>query len=156
MFPLQFLSQFVYFSYSSIGLFLPFHPSLLDTFWGEGKKRRVGRFPRREDRRLPTGERRSKLPLDRLSSEKVILFAASFGGDVGQCFVRKYPERVSHLILLNTGGPDKRLGKATKLGKPLVTLLPLSVVQFLIQQGVIKALSSDQKKRSSGKRSYAN
>jgi pimeloyl-ACP methyl ester carboxylesterase len=79
--------------------------------------------------------------LDRLAIAQVILFAASFGGDVGQCFVRKYPDRVSKLILLNTGIPDERLGRATQRGKPLVSLLPLGVVRFLVQKLLVKALS---------------
>lgn len=79
--------------------------------------------------------------LDRLSIEQVILFAASFGGDVGQCFVRKYPERVSKLMLLNTGIPDERLGRATKRVKPLVTALPLGIVRFLVNGILGKALS---------------
>jgi 3-oxoadipate enol-lactonase len=79
--------------------------------------------------------------LDRLSIEQVMLFAASFGGDVGQCFVRKYPDRVSKLILLNTGIPDERLGKATRRAKPLVTALPLRIVRFLINGILGKALS---------------
>jgi pimeloyl-ACP methyl ester carboxylesterase len=79
--------------------------------------------------------------LDHLSIEQVILFAASFGGDVGQCFVRKYPERVSKLILLNTGIPDERLGRATKRVKPLVTALPLGIVRFLVNGILGKALS---------------
>jgi maspardin len=79
--------------------------------------------------------------LDRLSIEQVILFAASFGGDVGQCFVRKYPDRVSKLILLNTGIPDEGLGRATKRGKPLVTALPLGIVRFLIWKILGRALS---------------
>jgi len=79
--------------------------------------------------------------LDRLSIAQVILFAASFGGDVGQCFVRKYPDRVSKLILLNTGIPDERLGRATQRAKPLVTLLPLRLVRFLVWKLLGKALS---------------
>ncbi len=71
--------------------------------------------------------------LRRLAIDKVILFAASFGGDVGQCFVRQYPDRVSKLILLNTGVPDERLGKATQRSKPLVTLLPMGLVHFLVE-----------------------
>ncbi len=79
--------------------------------------------------------------LDRLSIEQVILFAASFGGDVGQCFVRKYPDRVSKLILLNTGIPDERLGKATKRAKPLVSALPLGIVRFLMNARLGKGLA---------------
>jgi pimeloyl-ACP methyl ester carboxylesterase len=79
--------------------------------------------------------------LERLSIDRVILFAASFGGDVGQCFVRKYPDKVSKLILLNTGVPDERLGKATQRSKPLVTLLPIAIVRFLVQKILVKALS---------------
>ena len=79
--------------------------------------------------------------LERLSIEQVILFAASFGGDVGQCFVRKYPDRVSKLILLNTGIPDEQLGRATKRWKPLVSFLPLGIVRFLVQKLLVKALS---------------
>src|SRR5579875_1545051 len=72
--------------------------------------------------------------LDRLSIAQVTLFAASFGGDVGQCFVRTYSDRVSKLILLNTGIPDEQLGRATRRGKPLVSLLPLVLVRFLFQK----------------------
>jgi pimeloyl-ACP methyl ester carboxylesterase len=79
--------------------------------------------------------------LESLAIDKVILFAASFGGDVGQCFVRKYPNRVSKLILLNTGVPDERLGKATQRFKPLVTFLPLGIVHFLLQKILVKGLS---------------
>ncbi len=79
--------------------------------------------------------------LKRLEIDKVILFAASFGGDVGQCFVRKYPDQVSKLILLNTGIPDERLGKATQRSKPLVALLPMGVVRFMVQKILRKALS---------------
>lgn len=79
--------------------------------------------------------------LESLSIERVILFAASFGGDVGQCFVRKYPDKVSKLILLNTGVPDERLGKATQRSKPLVTFLPMGIVRFLVKKLLVKALS---------------
>jgi 3-oxoadipate enol-lactonase len=79
--------------------------------------------------------------LENLSIDQVILFAASFGGDVGQCFVRKYPARVSKLILLNTGVPDEPLGKATQRSKPLVTLLPMGIVRILVQKLLVKALS---------------
>lgn len=80
--------------------------------------------------------------LDKLSVEQVIVFAASFGGDVGQCFVRKYPHRVSKLILLNTGIPDRRLGKATKRLKSLITVLPLDVVRFLMKALLAKGIST--------------
>jgi pimeloyl-ACP methyl ester carboxylesterase len=79
--------------------------------------------------------------LDRLSIERVILFAASFGGDVGQCFVRKYPRRVSKLILLNTGVPDVRLGKATSRGRSLAAHLPMGVARALMRQVLVRALS---------------
>jgi pimeloyl-ACP methyl ester carboxylesterase len=86
--------------------------------------------------------------LDRLSIARVILFAASFGGDVGQCFVRKYPDCVSKLILLNTGIPDERLGRETKRFKPLVTLLPLRIVRFLVRELVLrKALAVQPEER---------
>lgn len=88
-----------------------------------------------------------KALLDQLSLDRVILFAASFGGDVGQCFIRKYPAQVSKLILLNTGIPDEQLGRATKRAKPLVTLLPLSILRFLIQKLLVKALSVQPEER---------
>jgi pimeloyl-ACP methyl ester carboxylesterase len=80
--------------------------------------------------------------LRRLAIDQVVLFAASFGGDVGQCFIRKYPNQVSKLILMNTGVPDEGLGKATQRSKPLVTLLPMSIVCFLVEKLVLgRALS---------------
>jgi pimeloyl-ACP methyl ester carboxylesterase len=79
--------------------------------------------------------------LDRLSIAQVILFAASFGGDVGQCFVRTYPERVSKLILLNTGLPEAQLGKAARLGKVLISLLPLRIMRLLLQRRLMRGLA---------------
>lgn len=79
--------------------------------------------------------------LDRLSMAQVILIGTSFGGDVGQCFVRKYPDRVSKLILINTGIPDEQLGRATKRGKPIVSLLPLSITRWLIRRSLVKILA---------------
>jgi maspardin len=79
--------------------------------------------------------------LDRLAIERVDVFAASFGGDVGQCLVRAHPERVSSLILLNTGIPDVRLGKATQRGRALVALLPLPLLRVLIERLLHKLLS---------------
>jgi pimeloyl-ACP methyl ester carboxylesterase len=75
--------------------------------------------------------------LDHLALDRVNLFAASFGGDVGQCFVRKHPNRVSRLILLNTGIPNERLGHATQRAKPLVALLPLGLVRVLVERLVL-------------------
>ena len=80
--------------------------------------------------------------LDSLAIDRVILFAPSFGGDVGQCFVRKYPDRVSKLILMNTGIPDERLGRATKLSKPLVTLLPLNIIRMLVRKPLTNVLAA--------------
>ncbi len=80
--------------------------------------------------------------LDRLSIAQVLLFAASFGGDVGQCFVRLHPDRVSKLILLNTGIPEERLGRATKHGKRLVSLLSVGITRYLFQKLLVKALSA--------------
>jgi pimeloyl-ACP methyl ester carboxylesterase len=80
--------------------------------------------------------------LDHLSLDRVILFAPSFGGDVGQCFVRKYPDRVSKLILMNTGIPDERLGRAMKRFKPLVTLLPLNSIRMLVRKPLTNALAA--------------
>ena len=79
--------------------------------------------------------------LDQLSIGKVMLLAGSFGGAVGQCFVRRHPERVSKLILLNTGFPDKRLGKAAQLVKPIVRLFPLGLVRAMLTAAASKALS---------------
>jgi pimeloyl-ACP methyl ester carboxylesterase len=39
----------------------------------------------------------------------VAILGASFGGAVAQVFVRRYPDRVSELILSNTGVPLKYL-----------------------------------------------
>jgi pimeloyl-ACP methyl ester carboxylesterase len=80
--------------------------------------------------------------LDRLSVKQVILFAASFGGDVGQCFIRKYPHQVSKLILLNTGLPNKRQGKAAKCLKPLITFLPFGIVRSLMKALLRKGIST--------------
>ena len=79
--------------------------------------------------------------LDRLALDHVALFAPSFGGDVGQCLVRRYSQRVSKLILMNTGIPDERVGRATERTKPLVTRLPLSLMRVLVERVLARALA---------------
>jgi pimeloyl-ACP methyl ester carboxylesterase len=79
--------------------------------------------------------------LDHLGAERVMLFGGSFGGDVAQCFVRAYATRVTKLILMNTGIPDERLGRATLRGKPLVSHLPMRLVRMLVHAVLQRALS---------------
>lgn len=86
--------------------------------------------------------------LDRLAIAQVLIFAPSFGGDVGQCFVRAYPDRVRKLILQNTGVPDEPPGRAATRVKPLVTLLPLGVVRFLIGKRLGRVLAARPEERS--------
>jgi pimeloyl-ACP methyl ester carboxylesterase len=79
--------------------------------------------------------------LDHRGIEQVILFGASFGGDVAQCFIRKYPSRVSKLVLMNTGVPDERIGRATRRFRPLVALPPMPLARALTRLYLNKALA---------------
>jgi pimeloyl-ACP methyl ester carboxylesterase len=85
--------------------------------------------------------------LDRLAIDRAILFGPSFGGDVAQCFARAHPDRTSRLILLNTGIPDERLGRATRRGRPLVARLPLAVLRPLIGAALARALATRPEER---------
>jgi pimeloyl-ACP methyl ester carboxylesterase len=86
--------------------------------------------------------------LDHLAIERVILFGASFGGDVAQCFIRNYPSRVSKLILMNTGIPDERIGRTTRRFRPLVALPPLPLARALTRLYLSKALAVRPEERA--------
>jgi pimeloyl-ACP methyl ester carboxylesterase len=79
--------------------------------------------------------------LDHIGVDRVMLMGASFGGDIAQCFVRAYPTRVDKLILMNTGIPDERLGRATRRARPLVSRLPMRLVRTLLNAYLGRALA---------------
>lgn len=73
---------------------------------------------------------------------QVNLLGASMGGMVAQCFVRRYPEKVSKLILANTMAPNKayaeRLGKSDKRS----CLFPIWLMRIFAKYAITKHLSA--------------
>jgi pimeloyl-ACP methyl ester carboxylesterase len=86
--------------------------------------------------------------LDHLAVDRVMLLGASFGGDVAQCFVRTSASRVTKLILMNTGIPDERLGRATLRAKPLVSRLPMPLVRRVVSSYLARALAVPRAERA--------
>ena len=72
--------------------------------------------------------------------EKTAVYGGSFGGLLAQCFARKHPERVTHLILSGSGFPEqKRANKNRRLLK-LLPFLRMSLMRLLLRMVLWKLL----------------
>jgi pimeloyl-ACP methyl ester carboxylesterase len=78
-----------------------------------------------------------------LDAEKIsqaAILGASFGGALAQVFVRKYPERVSHLILSNTGVPLRYLVPSLRIFNGIARALPWAATAALLRRSMPKVL----------------
>ncbi len=85
--------------------------------------------------------------LDAEKIEQTAILGASFGGAVAQVFVRKYPERISHLILSNTGVPLRYLVPSVQLFIWVARALPWSVIGGLLRKPLLKTLCANAEDR---------
>jgi pimeloyl-ACP methyl ester carboxylesterase len=68
------------------------------------------------------------------------ILGASFGGAVAQVFLRRYPERVSHLILSNTGVPLRSLVPSLRIFCWIFKALPWSATARLFRRFMPRVL----------------
>jgi pimeloyl-ACP methyl ester carboxylesterase len=78
--------------------------------------------------------------LDAEKIGQVAILGASFGGALAQVFVRKYPERVSHLILSNTGVPLRYLVPSLRIFNGIARALPWAATVALLRRSMPKVL----------------
>jgi len=67
--------------------------------------------------------------MNRENIKQAHLIGLSLGGMLAQCFVRRYPERVTSLILSSTAGPDKHVTGHMKREEFLMRLAPFSLLR---------------------------
>ena len=85
--------------------------------------------------------------LDAEKIEQAAILGASFGGALAQVFVRRHPERISHLMLSNCGAPLRYLVPGLWLFNGLAHLLPWSVITGLLRKPLLKTLSAKAEDR---------
>jgi len=78
--------------------------------------------------------------LDAEKIEQAAILGASFGGSVAQVCVRRHPDRISALILSNTGVPIRYLAPAKRLLELIFRATPWSVATSLLRKPLIKVV----------------
>ena len=85
--------------------------------------------------------------LDSEQVEKAYFLGASLGGWLAQCFVRKYPDKVSKLILSNTSDPGAFSTRQVKIGLLSVKLFPLSLLKSVAEIRIMNLISPPDSER---------
>jgi pimeloyl-ACP methyl ester carboxylesterase len=86
--------------------------------------------------------------LDAENINQAAILGASFGGALAQVFVRKNPERISHLILSNTGVPLRYLVPSVRIFNGIARALPWAVTSALLRRSMPKVLDPASKDRA--------
>ncbi len=66
--------------------------------------------------------------------EGLSVVGTSLGGMIDQDFVRRCPERISHLVIANTSHPDPQYAKRLQARLPWVRMMPVGLLQYLTQR----------------------
>ncbi len=74
----------------------------------------------------------------------IILFGKSLGGMISQVFVRKYPNRVSKLIIANTMSPNPKYNRRSKITTMFLKVLPRRVVRKLAENHLLQLWNEAQ------------
>jgi pimeloyl-ACP methyl ester carboxylesterase len=85
--------------------------------------------------------------LDAEEIGQAAILGASFGGALAQVFVRKYPRRISHLMLSNCGVPLRYLEPSLRLFNGIFRILPWSVFSALLPWSMSDVLDPAGKDR---------
>jgi pimeloyl-ACP methyl ester carboxylesterase len=80
--------------------------------------------------------------LDTERIDRTAILGASFGGAVAQIFVRSYPNRVSELILSNTGVPLPYLTPPIRVFEWIAKALPWPLTAKLLRRPMLKTLDA--------------
>ncbi len=75
------------------------------------------------------------------------LFGVSFGGWLAQCFIHRYPNRVTRLILSNTSSSDGFSKSTVKIGLLSARILPLGFLKSANKKRIIKLIAPDDADR---------
>lgn len=62
-----------------------------------------------------------------------ILYGASFGGLLAQCWIRRHPEQVSHLILSGAAFPDPSRVRKNRKALRILPLIPERLLRFALR-----------------------
>ncbi len=72
--------------------------------------------------------------------ERTAVYGGSFGGLLAQCFVRRHPERVTHLILSGSGFPEPTRAKGNRRLLAILPFLRMSLMRVLLRMVLWKLL----------------
>lgn len=78
--------------------------------------------------------------LDAEGIGRVAILGASFGGAVAQIFVRRHPDRVSELILSNTGVPLRYLALPVRITYWIAKAMPWALTSKLLRKPLLKTV----------------
>jgi len=67
------------------------------------------------------------------------VLGGSYGGMVAQCLVRRYPQRVSALVLSHTGGPRPDRAATNRRFIALLRLLPMGLLRLVLRRAMRRA-----------------
>ena len=76
------------------------------------------------------------------------ILGGSYGGMVAQCFVRRYPDRVSKLILSHTGAPELKRAEKNRRFIRVLRLLPMGVIRAMLRLATRKSLQDAPAQRA--------
>jgi len=86
--------------------------------------------------------------LDAEGIDRAHVLGGSYGGLVAQCLVRRYPNRVSKLILSHTGGPKLERAEKNKRLIAVLRLLPMGVLRAMLRLATRKSLQDAPEQRA--------
>jgi len=69
------------------------------------------------------------------------MLGTSLGGCLAQCFVRKYPDWVDHLILSNTSVPSAMPATLDYVSLKILSVLPTRLLRLLTKHNLLKIMS---------------
>ena len=81
-----------------------------------------------------------RMILDAERAGKVVILGASFGGAVAQVFVRRHPDRVSELILSNTGVPLHYLARQVRVTYWIAKALSWRLTSKVLRKPLVKTV----------------
>ncbi len=76
------------------------------------------------------------------SIARVWVLAASFGGAVAQCMVRRHPDKIERLVLSNTGVPLGYLVRGRRIANAVLASIPWPALRGLLAKSILKLLGA--------------